>query len=302
MNESAPYLLAIGEVLPETEFLKDQHDQGGIRVRTPYDRFKTITSIPFAYPLLPKTIQTPPKEGEAVLVIFMQLGNSDADRFYIGPIISQKQYFYNEQHMGGIGSPTNFLSGGSSVKELDTLDKYKDMTESAFPKKEDIALIGRKNTDVILRDNEVMIRCGIRQPGMTNDPNLVGDVMFNNLDPAYIQLDYGDKSKPKGGGKSVANIVAERINLIGKNDVVENKISPDAGKLKTDMEYLAKLMSMMHPSVYGDVLVEVLNLIIKCLITHIHPNAPEPPDMTDSMNKLNSYPLEDILSKSVALT
>ena len=111
MNESAPYLLAIGEVLPETEFLKDQHDQGGIRVRTPYDRFKTITSIPFAYPLLPKTIQTPPKEGEAVLVVFMQLGNSDADRFYIGPIISQKQYFYNEQHMGGIGSPTNFLSG-----------------------------------------------------------------------------------------------------------------------------------------------------------------------------------------------
>lgn len=315
MNETAPYIIAVGEVLPELNIpsvtvakgtsidYKIARSKGGIQVRTPYDNYKDIRGIPFAYPLLPKTIQTPPKEGEAVLVIFMQEGNPDSDRFYLGPIISQKQYFYKESQNGGAGSPTNFLQGGSSVKDLDTLGKNKDITDGAFPKEDDVAIIGRKNTDAIFRDDEILLRCGIRQDAMTDDPNLQGKVAFNNVDPAYIQLGYGPKSKPKGGGKSVANIVAEKINLIGKNQTIENAVAtPDPGKVKTDMEYLTQLMSMMHPSVYGDVLVEVLSLIIKCLVTHIHPNAPERPDMTDMMNQLNSYPLDTILSKSVALT
>ena len=77
----------------ENTFSKDAYDGLRVRAELATDKAKDISTIPWAFPLLPKTLQTLPKVGEAVFV-FMDgsVNNASAQRYYIGPIISQPQY------------------------------------------------------------------------------------------------------------------------------------------------------------------------------------------------------------------
>ena len=58
--------------------------------------------------------------------------------------------------------PQPYLVRVRIKKILATIDNF-DETKGAFPNNDDIAVIGRKSEDVILKDGEIDIRCGIRQ-------------------------------------------------------------------------------------------------------------------------------------------
>lgn len=64
-----------------------------IKVIFPEDEVtKNNNNAFFVWPLLPKHLQVIPKVGEMVLVFMSSLDNSNGNRFYIGPIISQDYY------------------------------------------------------------------------------------------------------------------------------------------------------------------------------------------------------------------
>ena len=82
-----------------SDYIKDgkhENDQpfDGLRVRAEFEGIDfpngDYSNIPWAFPLLPKTFQSIPKVGEAVLVFYY--GGNNGQRFYIGPIISQPQF------------------------------------------------------------------------------------------------------------------------------------------------------------------------------------------------------------------
>ena len=227
------------------------------------------------------------------------------------------------------------LATGKPLKEkpLTSIDRARGLTKGSFPNMEDVALIGRGQEDIVLKykagesgqpspSSEIDLRAGIRlQPSDDSIKYLKGNVVFNDKDPAYIQVKYkksglaglndgdGDggkdnyESKSKRTANSVINVVADKINLISHKD------SNQFGEKLTNREELVlegeidNIMSQLHRSVYGDELVNLLKLIVKALSTHTHSYSMLPPTIIGTeLEDLQGYPYEKLLSPNVRIS
>ena len=143
-------IIKIGQV----ESIDDEYAAGRIRARVVGDRYNNET--PYAYPLLPYMMHIKPKVGEAVLLIYSNLGNS-SQRFYIGPIIHQPQFVNKDNFRDAIS-----LLKGYNDSELVSVDRIPE-AQGVYPKKDEIAIMGRKDSDLIFSDDDVRLRCGVRK-------------------------------------------------------------------------------------------------------------------------------------------
>ena len=295
-------LINIGTVLS----VVDDSDGGRIKVKTKADKF-TSESLQFdAFPLLPKMFQTAPKVGEAVLVIYSQLGNSQSQRFYIGPIISQPQKQSEDLYNDGNGQ-TCSLFHGSDVKPFERISNYGE-TDGAFPLQSDVAIVGRNTEDIILKDGEIDIRCGIRTKANKNKdkPGLVGEVIFNSQNPSYIQLKYRKNSN----NQSVINLVADKINLVSNNrklDEYINLTNVNSSNAQTNESLLKesdmdKLMEQLHEVPYGDILVQVLETFRTTFLQHVHNYNLLPPCQEDNVKKLTAINFNEMLSPDIKIS
>jgi hypothetical protein len=271
----------------------DETDGERIKVRlSPEDDKKSDADIPFAYPLLPKLLHIKPKVGELVLVVLTEASNGYSNRYYIGPIISQPQY------MEADDSVINAMSlYPGSYKEPDIAPSTNVDSHGALATDEDVAIYGRKKSDIILTDDDVRIRCGSR----LKDSSVNGGILFNRTDPAYIHLKHTDVNRGEKDDtyKSTATIVADKINLIGNKSK-----SPFKTNDKTDLisdEEMQKIINKAHKLPYGDVLVEFLSLFVKAFAEHSHPYPGLPPCQTIDYTETTSYDLNKILSDSVRI-
>lgn len=274
-------IIKIGEVVS----IDDEYTAGRIRVRVMEDRYSSET--PYAYPLLPYMVHVTPKIGEAVLLIYSNLGNS-SQRFYIGPIIHQPQFVNNDIFSNAI----SFLKGYND-RTLPSVDRIPE-THGIYPKKDEIAIMGRKDTDLIFSDNDVRLRCGVHK---TDKYDLLNSE-FNKLNPTFIKLKLHD-TKFSNNTNTSATIVSENINLISTVGTPEFNVS-DVNESISDEE-MAKIIETAHQLPYGDKLVEFLKLLLKAFNAHTHNyhNLPPIPDMT--YNAVNNFNLNDILSKNVKI-
>ena len=103
-------------------------------------------------------------------------------------------------------------------------------------------------------------------------------------------------TKEKEKKESVINVVANKINLLSHGGN-EFKLT-DPISLITDKTQ-KKINSEAHPLVYGDKLVEFLQLVKKYVTSHIHPYHGMP--ATELPNKLNvlTFDLDSILNKNI---
>ena len=291
--------------LAQVESIEDPSDGGRIKARTIDDGNVSTDSLPYAFPLMPKIMHVMPKVGESVLVIMNEDGNRHSDRFFIGPIISQNQYLEKDGYDYGRGTANSLLHGGG-ISPLHRLSMY-DSTRGSFPDDEDIAILGRTSEDVILRNGEIDIRCGIRgQMVNSTDPNLNGYIVFNETDPAYIQLKrepnlcgkrYGSNDR---GTNSVVNVVADKVNLLSHSDPNQFDLT-DKDKLITK-ETLQNILDNAHPVAYGDELIEILNIMRKCIISHVHPYNGLPSCNTSEIQDLANYDMNKIKSDFVRVS
>ena len=297
--------ISIGTVREvENTYSTDGYDGLRIRAELFTDRARNINDVPWAFPLLPKTIQTLPKVGEAVFVI--NDGTPKSQRYFIGPIISQPQYStYCKKD-----DATSLLVGHTS----NPIEKISNVAETtgSFPKAEDVALVGRGSEDVILRydentkSSEVDLRAGIRgEPTNSSNPNLIGNVIFNSNDPAYIQVKYkqGIAKGADNTANSIINMVANRINIMSnKDDSIAHNLG-DQNSLIPD-EKVDEVMNHLHQVPLGDELVKLLKIMKGCILHHVHPWAgmEQCGDWSGYINELNKYDIDSILSKYVRIS
>jgi hypothetical protein len=274
-------IIKIGQV----ESIDDEYAAGRIRARVVGDRYNNET--PYAYPLLPYMMHIKPKVGEAVLLIYSNLGNS-SQRFYIGPIIHQPQFVNKDNFSDAI----SFLKGYND-RTLVSVDRIPE-AQGVYPKKDEIAIMGRKDSDLIFSDNDVRLRCGVRKTNKYN--NLESE--FNRLTPSFIKLKQHDTNF-SNNTCTTATIVSENINLISTVGTPEFNVS-DVNESISDEE-MAKIIETAHQLPYGDKLVDFLKLLLKAFNAHTHNyhNLPPIPDMT--YNAVNNFNLNDILSKNVKI-
>ena len=175
-------MIYIGEVID----IEDP--QGGDRIKVrlrPGDKWKNDEEVDYAFPLLPKHLHVKPKVGEAVLVICAIDGIQETQRYYIGPIISQPQDMYYDDYQFGATA----LLQRSLAKPQQSIAQ--DATaEGALAKPDEVAIYSRQNSDVVLSNNDVRIRCGSRllKPMLGNQDS--SNIEFNKKNPAFIKLKY----------------------------------------------------------------------------------------------------------------
>lgn len=290
------------ELIENNNEYTNQTSGNRIKVRLSEDRQTSIESLPWCFPLLPKAFQSIPKVGECVLVIASETDNIYSNRFYIGPVISQPQYNEYCPYNYGRGPALSLLQGGNDGHILEKISKY-DETRGAFPKSEDVAIIGRTSEDIILKDGEIDIRSGVRGEPFGDDENLKGKVIFNSLNPSYIQLKFKNALTKKEGqeASSIINLVADKINLISHKDINAFNLTDKEQMIKE--EELDEIMSKLHELPYGDLLVKYLKIMQDAFLTHGHNFGPAtPPINANSTLLLRNIDFDKILSPNVRIS
>ena len=140
------------KIFREAKVLSVIDDKAGLRIKVriePDDNeCKTVDDLPFCYPLIPKHFHINPKVNEMVLVITNVLGVTKSRRWFIGPIISQQ---YNLNYDPFNFSARSILDNGKYSTPLPRPELNPD-NEGTYPDREDIAIQGRQNADLILKE------------------------------------------------------------------------------------------------------------------------------------------------------
>ena len=276
-------ILRIGKVID----VYDEEDGQRIQALVlPEDQYIPVMNIPWAFPLLPKMIHVVPKVGEAVLILTAKLDNARSQRYYLGPIIHQPQFMEKDSFEFGA---TTLLDGGNGLPSIPP--SLIPDSNGALCKDNDIAIVGRKDTDIILGDDDLRIQCGVR---LLNDENII----FNKENPTYIKLKYHDEQLIDKT-KSSATIVSENINLISTSGLPKFETS-DTNNLITD-ETLNKILEEAHVLPYGDILVKLLKIFIEAFKNHTHAYHGLKPVNDITYKTLDDFDLNDILSKHIRI-
>lgn len=303
----------------------DEYGQLKIKARIHEDGGEE--DIPWAFPLLPKQFQVVPKVGEGVFIFTENTNKRHCNRYYIGPIISQPQYNTKCNFDYGRGPAMSGLEG-HVIDPLPNINQDAS-TNGSFPNIGDVAMVGRDSQDIIMKNSdgggdEVQIRCGIRKEKESQNSKLsaldnlstVGKVIFNNVDPAYIQMKYksnlgvsiknydayeNDYISEKSQTNSVVNVVADKINLVGVGDesVDVSRTNNDSMIHDGDMD---KLMSNLHQLPYGDNLANYLKLLRDAILYHVHPYNGMKPVQGDYISRVQFFDINSILSKYVRIS
>lgn len=264
-----------GEVIS----IEDETDGGRIKVKIPDLDVRTGNAdLPWCYPLMPKFFHVYPQVGEMVRVFIEDIKYPQKSRYWLGSVISQPHK---------IGYDSLFTAQSTTNVGIVTPEPapttYPD-AEGIYPLKTDVAIIGKVNTDVILRINEVHIRAGKHE----ND-----DVLKLNVkNPAQISLVY-EQQENKEAYYSNTVIMSDKIALISHSGDPKFK----AARLTPNDR--ARIFENGHPIARADVLVEALNIIRNAIIAHIHGYSNLPADKNAIINDLEKIDFNAILQENI---
>lgn len=260
-----------------------------------YDNKLLNEDLPNCFPILPKHLNMVPKVGELVLVVLLGEDEKFSDRYYIGPFIST---LVNANVDNGLTTATSVLMNSISAPppEIDRIPAANGVYED--PKH--VIIHGRNNTDIIQRDEEILIRAGKFVSGRPE--------VFNSKNPGYIQIKHNFNIQRESGNgsdkKTVTNIVSDKINLITYSDgspVFSNLTNVNKETLSPEYindEILAEILKNAHPLAFGDILIDYLKLLKSALINHVHNGqGNKPTDRTDG----DGLPLDTFIKKSEEL-
>ena len=269
-------IIFYGEVIS----IIDETDGGRIKVRIPeLDNRTANNDLPWCYPLLPKFFHIYPQIGEIVRIFIEDNKLTERSRYWIGSIISQP-------HKIGFDSKYTALATTNLALTIPEKapSKYPD-ADGIYPTIDDVALVGKVNTDVILRLNEVHIRAG---------KHVNGDVLkLNTKNPASIDMIY----EPLNGNNE--NYYSNTIIQSDKIAIISHNGDPNFKAANLSPQDRSRIFSEGHPIARSDVLIEALKVIRSALINHIHGYSGISADKTEIIKKLESLNLEQISQENI---
>lgn len=265
----------------EVVSIDDPTDGGRIKVRIgDLDNKTPNENLPFAYPLLPKHFHIYPQVGEVVRIILEDVNYPQRSRFWIGSVISQPQKIGYDNIYTAL-STTN-LAVTAPEKAPST---YPD-AKGIYPNMEDIALIGRENTDLILRERDVELRAGKH--------NFDDNLTLNKKNPASVRLVFEQATGSTETRSSVVTM-ADKIALITHDGIPKFKAA------QIDETERNEIFTKGHPLGRGDVIVEALEILRKAIIQHMHPYSGVPADKSGIIIDLEKVDFTKILQRNIVI-
>lgn len=247
-----------------------------------------------AFPLLPKMFYVKPKIGEGVFVLMSTLNDENSQKYYIGPVVSQVHRMYYEPYFQGGDS---YQKGAPKAPDVNPY--ILDDSNGAYPNSQDVAILGRKNCDILIKDDDIMMRAGAR---LSSDDTKYR-VIFNSKNPAYIKLKFHE-TPLDGDNMSTATIVADKINLISNRSYSPNIETTEPNDLVTD-DSINKIIQDAYKLPYGEKLVDLLKRMIDIFCNHTHDFISKTPNQAfiDEIKNAADEPLEQgkLLSDTVRI-
>ena len=150
---------------------------------------KLVDMLPECYPATPAFFHYVPNIGERVLVFMDRYHNTIKEgqqekSYYLTVSISQPQRIDNDPY-----DTTADSSESDGKTKLENPISRIPTAQGTYATKDDIGIIGRKNTDILLKDGEVLLRAGKHDKKVKTE--------FNKKDPAYIQIRHGVENASK---------------------------------------------------------------------------------------------------------
>jgi|694.fasta_scaffold26989_10 hypothetical protein len=278
--------------------INDPYDAGRIKVRMPIeDRDTSIGledlslddgGLPWCEPLLPKYLNIVPEVGQLVKVTTFNIKNKKIRRQYIGPGISQiaaSDLLNPEYDTQKTKIEFSSYTGKWSAKG-DAIDG----DWKIYPDKSDVAFLGKRNTDIILRNknffDEIQLRVGkidsVTLNSASNSSFRDSPLILNKKNPGYITINFTEASGLQQKGisnnyknlnlqkdRSHVNIVADHINFI-------SHLTGDQPKILQGQNIVQQIdveNSKLHPVIYGDVLWDFMQLLRSYIEGHVHKGA-----------------------------
>lgn len=291
--------------------VQDATDSDLIQVRLePEDNgIKNDKDLPYAFPLLPKMFHVKPKQGEGVFVFVAVSDNSNSQRYYVGPVISQDNKLWYD---GYEYAPTFMRGHEYSADKAPSTEKK---CNGLLPNDDDVSIRGRKNSEIQITENDTRIKAGVKIVQESNKYNM----SFNEHDPAYVkvkyhpdgliteekrketyslknekghfsgyEVDYNDGYQETKQVNSTVTLVGDKINIFSTQSE-ENKFQlppTDKEELIND-ETLRKALDEAYKLPYGEKLVDILNVFITAFLKHTHPFAMKTPVESENIKRLN---------------
>ena len=263
-------------------------DQNG-NIKGGRDRDTTDDKLPFCVPMIPEHFHVRPLVGEMIFIFLENPSDNSAPRYYIGPIISSKFKLKYQDYKESIKIfDYTIFNTNNSVKN-------KPKVATAFPDQADVAMQGRGDADLILRQREAYLVAGKFKQSSFD---------INTDAPSYLQLkQFNNVTVGPLTTYSQANLQSTNINIFSP---IGKFRDTNLAKFETNEELksFGDFSNTLHPVVFGDELVKLLDLIIKVLLTHIHTSQNPLLPISES-DQLKEYTvngnLQNILSKFIRI-
>jgi hypothetical protein len=235
--------------------------------------------LPYSNPLLPRFLHITPKVGEVVRVILEDIKYPQRVRYWIGSVISQSHKIEYDNYYTALS--TSKVGYFSPDKPVST---YPD-ANGVLPNINDIAIIGRINTDIILSENVVRIRAGKHENGNMFQLNL--------KNPAEISLNYDKNIDNTYNSNSI--IMGDKIAFITHSG------NPQYKTALLTPEDRDNIFQTGHPIARGDYLLTSLNVMRNAILEHLHGYSGLTPDDNNVINELKKIDFEKILQKNIVI-
>ncbi len=172
-------------------------------------------------------------------------------------------------------------------------------TTRLWPTINDIALMGRDDAQVVLKPREIILSAGAFKRG-TFQPNIEN--------PSFLQLKQIEPQAITGVDItprpiSQMNAVSTSINIYSPNGKFRDE-NMSSFEVNEELDSYGDIAKKLHPSVFGDELVKLLDLMLKFMRNHIH--TPQNPPVPDAfMKQLEEYSvqgkLQNLISKHIRI-
>jgi hypothetical protein len=266
-----------GEVIS----IEDPADGGRIKVKIPdLDNRTANEDLPWCYPLMPKFFHVYPQFGETVRVFIEDIKFPQRSRFWLGSVISQPQ------KIGFDSTYTSLSTTNMALTPPEPAPSTYPDADGVFPLKTDVAIIGKVNTDVILRTNEIHIRAGKHE-----NENIL---RLNTRNPAQMSLIYEQQ-----GDSDV--YISNTLLLSDKIAIISHSGDPKFKAARIEQKDRERIFKEGHPVARGDVLVQAMEVFRKALIGHIHGYSGLPADKNSIIHDLENLNLDAILQKNIVI-
>lgn len=253
------------------------------------DRDMLDEQLPFCVPMMPNHFHIVPLVGEMVYILLENPSDNSAPRYYMGSQINSpfKLKYQEYAEANRVFKYTEFNLNQNADGNLDAL--------TIVPQIGDIAIQGRTDADLILRPREVILVAG----------KFAGDTLLpNKNNPSNIQLIQLENEEENEDGDelilkySQANVVSTNINLFSPRGKFRD-VGIAEFEINEDLKSFGETADALHPAVFGDELIKLLDLIIKVLLNHIH--TPHMPLLsTPESDEISAYSVEGELQKIIS--